>query len=80
MEKMVSCLVKLVKTRSTVKGYHFYFKFSNFGEILKCVVEPGSKHSRSSIKVLSTEGGTIGPVPETLIKILAPEVAKVIRS
>ena len=36
---------------------HFYFKSSNFGEILKCVLEPCNKNSRNTIKVLSTKGG-----------------------
>ena len=73
---MVSCSVKLAKISSTIKGYHFYFKSSKFGEILKCVLEPGNKHSRNAIKVLSTKGETIGHVPETLAKVLAPEMAK----
>ena len=75
VEKMAPYLVKLAKISSTIKGYHF-FKSSNFGEILKCVLELGNKHSRSAINVLSTKGKTIWHVPETLTKILAPEMAK----
>ena len=48
----------------------------NFGEILKCVLEPGNKHSRNAKKVLSAKVETIGHVPETLAKILAPEMVK----
>ena len=59
-----------------IKGYRFYFKSSNFGEILKCVLEPGNKHSSNARKVLSTKGERIGHVPETLAKIIAPEMAK----
>ena len=68
--------MKLAKTDSTIKGYHFYFKSSNFGEILKCVLEPGNIHSRNAIKVFSTKEETIELAPETLAKIIAPEMAK----
>ena len=68
--------MKLSKISFTSIGYHFYFKSLNFGEILKCVLEPGNKHSHNAIKVLSTKWETIGHVPETLAKILAPEMAK----
>ena len=40
----------------------------NFGESLKCVVEPGNKQSRNVIKVLSTKVKTIRHVPELLAK------------
>ena len=73
---MASCSVKLAKISSTIKGYYFYFKSSNFGEILKCVLEPGNKDSRNAIKVLSTKEETTGHAPETLPKILAQEMAK----
>ena len=73
---MISCSVKLAKINSTIKGYHFYFKSSNFGEILKCVLEPANKHSRNTIRVLSTKRETIGHVPEILAKILALEKTK----
>ena len=74
-KKMTSCSVKLANISATIKGYHFYFKSSNFGEILKCVLGPGNKHSRNAI-VLSTKKETTGHVPETLAKILVPEMAK----
>ena len=73
---MASGWVKLAKINSTIKGYHFYFKSSNFGEILKCVLEQGNKYIRNAIKVLSTKGETTGHVPETLAKILTPEMAR----
>ena len=73
---MTSCSVKLAKISTTIKGYHFYFKSWNFREILKCVLEPGNKHSGNAIKVLSTKGETIVHIPETLTKILAPEMTK----
>ena len=73
---MALCSVKLAKRSSTIKGYHFYFKSSNFAEILKCVLEPVIKHSRNAIKVLSRKGETIGHVPEILAKILFTEMAK----
>ena len=66
----------LSEISSTIKGYHFYFKSLNFGEILKCVLEPGNKHTCNVTKMLSTKGEMIGHVPETLVKILAPEMAK----
>ena len=68
--------VKLAKISSAVKGYHFYFKSSIYGEILNGVFEPGNKHSRNAVKVLSTKGETVRDVPETLAKILAPVMAK----
>ena len=68
--------VKLAKRSSTIKGYRFYFKYSNSGKVLKCVLDPGNKHSHNAIKVLSTKGETTGHVPETLAKIFAPEMAK----
>ena len=40
------------------------------------VLEPGNKHSRNAIKVLSTRGETIGHNPEALAKILAPTMAE----
>ena len=76
VKKMVSCLVKLAKVSCTIKSYHFCFKSLNFGEILKCLLEPGNKHTLNAIKALSTKEKTIGPVPEMLSKILAPEMAK----
>ena len=76
MEKMALCSVKLAKISSIVKGYHFYFKSSIFGKILKCVFVPGNKHRRNAINVLSTKWETIRNVPETLSKILAAEMAK----
>ena len=76
MKNIALCSVKLAKTDSTIKGYHFYFKSSNFGEILKRVLEPGNIHSRNAIKVFSTKEETIELSPETLTKTLAPEMAK----
>ena len=72
---MAPCSVKLAKISSTLSST-LYFKFSNFEEILKCVLEPGNKHSRNATKVLPTKGETIGHVPETLAKIIAPEMTK----
>ena len=52
VERMASCSVKLAKISSRIKGYHFYFKSSNFGEILNemCPRE----------RILSLEAGVIG--------------------
>ena len=69
--KIVLCSVKLAKISFTSRSYSFYFQSSNFGEILKCVVEPGNKHSHYAIK-----RETIGHLPETLVKILNPEMAR----
>ena len=73
---MTWCWVKLAKISSTIKSNRFYSKSTNFGEILKSVLEPCNKHSRNAIKVLLTKRESIGHVPETLSKILAPEMAK----
>ena len=54
--------MKLGKVSSVIKGYDFYFKSSNFGDVLKYVLKPGSKRSRNVTKVLSTKGETIGHV------------------
>ena len=63
-------------SKDTIKGCHFCFKSSNFGEILQCVFEPGNNHSRNAIKVLSTKGETIGHVPEWLKYLIQKWIKK----
>ena len=76
VEKMASCSVELAKISSTIRVYHLHCKSTNFAEILKCFLESGNKHSSDAVKVLSTKEETVRHVPETLAKILAPEMAK----
>lgn len=67
--------IKLAKINSTIKGYHVYRNCCEPGDILTCTLEPENKHSRNPIKV-STQEETVGHVPETLAKVLAPELAR----
>ena len=57
--------VKLSMVTSSIKGFHVYWRSSDIGEWLKCLMEETNRHNSTAIKVAGDANETIGHIPRS---------------
>lgn len=57
--------------KSSVRGYHAYFKYSTVrvGDLMMCEIEEDNSHDKYAVEVKNESGQTVGHIPIEISKI-----------